>query len=134
MGKVTTKQRKALRFVTNVQNNGVLYAVILEPERVVAPQELAHLVLISGASARRFKMRKNTITWHHEQRVVGKGMTPSRKRDKGKEAPDIVRMVKTEKIDSVTPNFRDVSGEELKEMWAKCNPKFKEIFKSQTPA
>lgn len=123
----SNKNREALRFVKHVKSNDILYAVIGEPERTVAPEVTGHLILISGMSARRYKMRKNTITFKHELKVVGKGATPLRKRFRGT-TPDIMKVLKTNEIDQVIPNFIEVTGKELAEMFKKCNHTFKKAF------
>lgn len=100
------KQRKALAFVHKVDGaKDILFAVVGMPERTTAPKETAHYILFSGNKNKRYKMKINTCEF---EKINGK--------------------TNRQKVLSYTPNFKEVSGEELKEMYSKCCPAFKKAF------
>lgn len=68
------------------------------PERTIAPKETAHYILFSGNKNKRYKMKINSY--------------------------NKVR----EKITDVKPNFEEVTGKLLDEMYSKCCPAFKKQF------
>lgn len=105
------KERIALAFVVKKGQkevkDSVLYAVVGMPERTVAPKETAHYILFSGNKNRRYKMKINTVVF---------AKTPEGKTDRTR-------------VESFTPNFIEVTGETLKQLYEKCCPAFKKIFK-----
>lgn len=105
------KERIALAFVVKKGQkevkDSVLYAVVGMPERTVAPKETAHYILFSGNKNRRYKMKINTVVFA--------------KTSEGK--------IDRTKVESFTPNFEEITGEKLKQMYEKCCPAFKKQFK-----
>lgn len=105
------KERIALAFVIRKgqkeTKNSVLYAVVGMPERTTAPKETAHYILFSGNKNHRYKMKINTVVF---------AKTPEGKIDRTK-------------VESFTPNFEEVTGETLKQLYEKCCPAFKKTFK-----
>lgn len=103
------KTREALAFVIrkgNDKKTAVLYAVAAMPDRTVAPKETAHYILFSGNKNKRYKMKINTVTF---------AKTETGKLDKTK-------------VVKATPNFEEVTGTTLKEMYNRCCPAFKKTF------
>lgn len=93
------KERNALAFVRRTSGRKeILFAVTGMPERTVAPKETAHYILFSGNKNKRYKMKINSYN-----------------------------KVK-EKITDVKPNFEEVTGKLLDEMYSKCCPAFKKQF------
>lgn len=97
------KEREALAFVRKTKGaKDILFAVTGMPERTTAPKETAHYILFSGNKNKRYKMKINTCEFEN---IDGK--------------------VNRLKVVSATPNFEEVKGIELKEMYDKCCPAFK---------
>lgn len=93
------KERNALAFVRRTSGSKeILFAVTGMPERTTAPKETAHYILFSGNKNKRYKMKINSYN-----KVKGK-------------------------ITDVKPNFEEVTGELLDEMYSKCCPAFKTQF------
>lgn len=83
-----------------------MFAVTGMPERTTAPKETAHYILFSGNKKnKRYKMKINTCEFEN---IDGK--------------------VNRLKVVSAIPNFEEVKGIELKEMYDKCCPAFKRAF------
>lgn len=105
------KERIALAFVIRKGQkevkNPVLYAVVGMPERTVAPKETAHYILFSGNKNNRYKMKINTVIF--ERTENGK--------------------IDRTKVKSFTPNFEEVTGKKLQQIYEKCCPAFKKMFK-----
>lgn len=105
------KERTALAFVVRKDQkkpkSTVLYAVVGMPERTTAPKETAHYILFDGVKNHRYKMKINTVTF---------AKTPEGKIDR-------------KKVQSFTPNFEEVSGKLLNQLYEKCCPAFKRTFK-----
>lgn len=100
------KVRKALKFVHKTGNTEILFAVTGMPERTTAPKETAHYILFSGNKNKRYKMKINTVIFEKDK----DGKT------------DRTR------VEKATPNFQEVTGEMLKEMYSRCCPAFRRTF------
>lgn len=97
------KERQALAFVRKTSGNReILFAVTGMPERTTAPKETANYILYSGNKNKRYKMKINSYTTVKEN------------------CQSI--------ITNVRPNFEEVTGKLLNEMYAKCSPAFKKSF------
>lgn len=100
------KERQALAFVRKTSGNQeILFAVTGMPERTTAPKETAHYILYGGNKNKRYKMKINSYTTVKEN------------------CQSI--------ITNVRPNFEEVTGKLLDEMYAKCSSAFKKSFPRQ---
>lgn len=115
------KQREALAFVRKTSGaKDILFAVVGMPERTTAPKETAHYILFSGNKCKRYKMKINTCEIEKIKKEV-----PYNPEDKNSNMKIITEL----HVKSCTPNFEEVTGTELTEMYNKCCPAFKETFK-----
>ena len=101
--------KDALAFVIKKGSDmktAVLYAVTAKPERTTAPKETAHYIVFSGNRNKRYKVKINTVTF---------ATLENGKLDKTK-------------VIKATPNFQEVKGKLLEELYARCCPAFKKAF------
>lgn len=114
------KQREVLAFVRKTKGaKDILFAVVGMPERTTAPKETAHYILFSGNKNKRYKMKINTCEVEKTKEEVP--YDPNNEKSN-------MKIVVTKRIKSCTPNFEEVSGVELIEMYNKCCPAFKKAF------
>lgn len=100
------KERIALKFVRKTSGNQeILFAVTGMPERTTAPEVTAHYILYSGNKNKRYKIKINSYITVKEN---GQSI-----------------------ITNIRPNFEEVTGKLLDEMYSKCCKSFRTAFPRQ---